>query len=152
MDWKCRLKNIKPQEATGNIPAVPTTTTTTTTIATVDHIASSASAACVASVAGGKNFLLPEVQQTDIDITPYSESLTRPDPSTTFEQTGDPVSCPYWFQVCWAVQKYQRHCTRNGDCLTYKFLHRQDATDDKQAVADRRESAAKVKAIMEVST
>jgi len=58
------------------------------------------------------------------------------DPSTTFEQSGDPISCPYWFQVCWAVQKYQRHCTRNRDCLTYKFLHRQDAVADEQTVME----------------
>jgi hypothetical protein len=51
------------------------------------------------------------------------------DPITTFEQSGDPVSCLYWFQVCWAVQLYQGQCTRSTDCRVYKFLKRQDAVD-----------------------
>ena len=39
-----------------------------------------------------------------------------------FEQTGDPVSCPYWRQVCHAVSFYQDACTRSTDCPIYKFL------------------------------
>ncbi len=39
----------------------------------------------------------------------------------TFEQTG-PVTCPYWFQVCWAVEMYREQCTRNTACRVYKFL------------------------------
>lgn len=40
----------------------------------------------------------------------------------TFVQIGDPVTCPYWFQVCWAVGMYQEQCTRNTACRVYKFL------------------------------
>ena len=40
----------------------------------------------------------------------------------TFEQTGDPVTCPYWFQVCHAVSFYQDACTRCTDCQIFKFL------------------------------
>lgn len=40
----------------------------------------------------------------------------------TFEQTGDPVSCRFWNQVCWAVGMYQEQCTRNTECRIYKFL------------------------------
>lgn len=40
----------------------------------------------------------------------------------TFEQTGDPVTCPYWFQVCHAVDFYQDACTRSTDCKIFKFL------------------------------
>lgn len=39
-----------------------------------------------------------------------------------FEQTGDPVSCPYWYQVCWAVEMYQGQCTRDSRCRVYTFL------------------------------
>lgn len=40
----------------------------------------------------------------------------------TFEQTGAPVSCPYWYQVCHAVSFYQESCTRCTDCQIFKFL------------------------------
>ena len=39
-----------------------------------------------------------------------------------FEQTGDPVTCPYWQQVCHAVSFYQDACTRSTDCPIFKFL------------------------------
>jgi hypothetical protein len=42
----------------------------------------------------------------------------------TFEQTGDPVSCKYWYQVCWAVGMYQEQCKRNSGCIVYNFLKR----------------------------
>lgn len=40
----------------------------------------------------------------------------------TFEQTGDPVTCPYWFQVCHAVDFYRDACTSCTDCQIFKFL------------------------------
>lgn len=40
----------------------------------------------------------------------------------TFEQTGDPVSCRFWSQVCWEVGMYQEQCTRCTDCRIFKFL------------------------------
>jgi hypothetical protein len=40
----------------------------------------------------------------------------------TFEQTGNPASCPYWFQVCHAVDFYQDACTRCTECQMYHFL------------------------------
>jgi hypothetical protein len=45
----------------------------------------------------------------------------------TFEATGDPVSCPYWLRVCWAVQMYQEQCTRCTACRVYQFLERQES-------------------------
>lgn len=51
--------------------------------------------------------------------------VTRPqfeDGHTTFEQTGDPVSCPFWFQVCWSCADYQKQCSRNTTCTVYKWL------------------------------
>ncbi len=39
-----------------------------------------------------------------------------------FEQDGHPLSCPYWFQVCHAVEYYQEDCTRCTDCRIFKFL------------------------------
>jgi hypothetical protein len=45
--------------------------------------------------------------------------------TTTFEPTGDPVSCPFWLQVCWAVGMYQEQCTRNAGCRVYRFLEKQ---------------------------
>lgn len=57
--------------------------------------------------------------------------LVSYDQLTEFEKEDDPVSCPYWYQVCWAVGLYQQHCTKNTGCTTYKFLKKQDATADK---------------------
>lgn len=42
----------------------------------------------------------------------------------TFEQTGDPVSCRFWFQICWSCKLYFDQCTRNSSCKVYKFLER----------------------------
>lgn len=55
----------------------------------------------------------------DNPMQPKAPTATKP---ATFEQAGDPVSCPYWFQVCWAVEMYQEQCTRNSDCRVYAFL------------------------------
>lgn len=55
------------------------------------------------------------------DNPKQSKAPTATEPAT-FEQTGDPVSCPYWFQVCWTVEIYQEQCTRCTDCRVYKFL------------------------------
>lgn len=68
---------------------------------------------------------------------------------TAFEQTGDPVSCPYWFRVCWAVQKYQQHCTRDTGCLTYKFLQRQDEVAAPEILEDWKRSTEAVKRHLE---
>jgi len=60
-------------------------------------------------LAGLATLALAESEQTD----------TEP---ATFEQTGDPVTCPYWYQVCHAVEMYREQCTRNTTCRVYKFL------------------------------
>lgn len=41
-----------------------------------------------------------------------------------FEPEGDPVSCPFWFTTCWAVEMYRQQCTRDNTCSVYKFLLR----------------------------
>lgn len=43
-------------------------------------------------------------------------------PVSIFEATGDPASCRFWKQVCWAVDFYQDACTRNSSCKIHKFL------------------------------
>lgn len=48
-------------------------------------------------------------------------TATETEPAT-FEQTGDPVTCPYWYQTCHAVGFYQDACTRCTDCQIFKFL------------------------------
>jgi hypothetical protein len=67
------------------------------------------------------------------------------DQPTTFEKEGDPVSCPYWYRVCWAVQQYQRHCTRNTGCLTFKFLQQQDKVATPETLKERQRSTETVK-------
>jgi hypothetical protein len=59
----------------------------------------------------------------------------------SFDETGDPVSCKFWYRVCWACETYQRHCTRNVDCLTYKFLQRQDDAASNDDVVERDQAA-----------
>jgi len=68
-----------------------------------------------------------------------------PDPATTYEQSSDPVSCPYWFRVCWAVQLYQRRCTRDTGCITFKFLKRQDEEAAPEIVKEREAATEAVK-------
>lgn len=65
-----------------------------------------------------------------VKLKGFVQAVTA-DPSTTFEQSGDPVSCRFWFQVCWAVGMYQEQCTRNTDCRVYNFLQRQKDTTAK---------------------
>lgn len=43
-----------------------------------------------------------------------------------FEQEGDPVSCRFWYRVCWAVQFYKDQCQRNIGCGVYRFLSLQE--------------------------
>jgi hypothetical protein len=53
------------------------------------------------------------------------QCVTRPAMPTepaTFEQAGDPVSCPFWYQVCWSCADYQKQCSRNTTCTVYKWL------------------------------
>lgn len=66
----------------------------------------------------------------------------------TFEQSGDPVSCRFWFQVCWAVGLYQDQCGRDTDCRVYRFLKRQNDYEGDQVAADRDATAAKNKEMM----
>jgi hypothetical protein len=63
----------------------------------------------------------------DCGACEYLTTPRQPPPATetepaTFEQTGDPVSCKYWFQVCWACKLYFEQCTRNTECKIYRFL------------------------------
>lgn len=57
-------------------------------------------------------------------IIPMAQGVAT-DSLVTFEPTGDPTPCPYWFRVCWAVGLYQEQCTRDTECRVYKFLHKQ---------------------------
>lgn len=53
------------------------------------------------------------------------QCVTRPPTPTgpaTFEQHGDPVSCPFWYQVCWSCADYQKQCSRDTTCTVYKWL------------------------------
>lgn len=53
------------------------------------------------------------------------QCVTRPQVENrpaAFEQTGDPVSCPFWFQVCWSCADYQKQCSRDTACTVYKWL------------------------------
>lgn len=48
--------------------------------------------------------------------------LPQPEPYQQFEQEGDPVSCRFWNQVCYAVGIYQEQCSRDTTCQIYGFL------------------------------
>lgn len=62
-------------------------------------------------------------------IPPENSINAVPDEQhTSFEQEGDPVSCPYWYRVCWAVAMYQNQCTRNTTCRVYQFLEKQESS------------------------
>ena len=69
--------------------------------------------------------LIPFIPKEAVDMTTGEVMVadTEPrQPVTIFEVTGDPVSCRFWKQVCWAVDFYQDACTRNSSCKIHKFL------------------------------
>jgi len=75
-------------------------------------------------------------------VAPLPESNPQSEDGVIkFESEGDPVSCPYWYQVCWSCKTYQQHCSRDSNCLTYKFLKRQDATASQDEIDVRKQSA-----------
>lgn len=57
-----------------------------------------------------------------IAVAIKTSDANNQDEVLTFEGSGSPVSCPYWFQVCWAVGMYQAQCTRSSACTVFNFL------------------------------
>jgi hypothetical protein len=89
--------------------------------------------------------LIPSVSLPEMGGAPASPApkgdISNATPALKFEQSGDPVSCKFWYRVCWACETYQSHCTRNVDCLTYKFLQRQDDAASNDDVVERDQAA-----------
>jgi hypothetical protein len=81
-----------------------------------------ATVATVAALSSVKNISVSTQNKGTVQVVPASSVPPADIQATTFEPTGDPVSCLFWLQVCWAVGIYQDQCTRNTDCRVYKFL------------------------------
>jgi hypothetical protein len=89
--------------------------------------------------------LIPSVSLPEMGGAPASPApkgdISNATPALKFEQSGDPVSCPYWFRVCWSVGMHQEQCTRDTDCRVHKFLKRQDEASSQENVDERNQAA-----------